>query len=312
MSGIFQGATWDGSDGETHVEPGARIMRFFFGDAWGDFTAAHSRYWAKRNGLRISRLCVADKLAFVLTPAWMYLPMTRATGELDEYLMRARERQAGSVHFTDEESRQLRSANAGEWLDGLKNYARRRIEQHRNGCEDTWTVTGTRRIALRKLTGAWRALHDSERPVARIPYVASPVDNGRKKMAQQFDVSLKLLFHHSRGLIARRLFGGPVVEWVNVEQPKVTNLRADLLARLEDGSLRHVEVQAKNEPEMGRGQAEYYLGFHRLLRERVEQIVLCIGREPLRMRPALRNPGLYNRTGRDHRRKAEYDRRHGE
>lgn len=111
-------------------------------------------------------------------------------------------------------------------------------------------------------------------------------------MAQQFDVSLKLLFHHSKGLVARRLFGGPVVEWVNVEQPKVTNLRADLLARLEDGSLRHVEVQAKNEPEMGRRQAEYYMGFHRLLREHVEQIVLYIGREPLRMRPVFETPTM--------------------
>jgi hypothetical protein len=57
-------------------------------------------------------------------------------------------------------------------------------------------------------------------------------------MAQQYDVSLKLLFHHSRGLIVRRLFGGPFVEWVNVEQSKVTNMRVDLLARLENGSLR--------------------------------------------------------------------------
>jgi hypothetical protein len=105
-------------------------------------------------------------------------------------------------------------------------------------------------------------------------------------MAQQYDVSLKLLFHHSRGLIARRLFGGPVVEWVNVEQPKVTNMRVDLLARLEDGSLRHVEVQVKNDPVMARRQAEYYLGFHRLLGEHVEQIVLYIGQEPLRMDPA--------------------------
>jgi hypothetical protein len=57
-------------------------------------------------------------------------------------------------------------------------------------------------------------------------------------MAKQYDVSLKLLFHHLRGLIVRRLFGGPFVEWVNVEQPKVTNMRVDLLARLENGSLR--------------------------------------------------------------------------
>ena len=41
-------------------------------------------------------------------------------------------------------------------------------------------------------------------------------------MAQDYDVSLKLLFHHSRGLVAQRLFGGPVVEWVDIEQPKVT------------------------------------------------------------------------------------------
>jgi hypothetical protein len=111
-------------------------------------------------------------------------------------------------------------------------------------------------------------------------------------MAQHYDVSLKLLFHHSKGLLARRLFGGPVVEWVNVEQPKVTNLRVDLLARLEDRSLRHVELQAKNEADMARRQAEYYLGFHRLLEEHVEQVVLYIGQEPLTMRPVFETPSM--------------------
>lgn len=57
-------------------------------------------------------------------------------------------------------------------------------------------------------------------------------------MAQQYDVPLKLLFHHSRGLIVGRMFGGPFVEWLNVEQPKVTNMRVNLLARSENGSLR--------------------------------------------------------------------------
>jgi hypothetical protein len=111
-------------------------------------------------------------------------------------------------------------------------------------------------------------------------------------MAQQYDVSFKLLFHHSKGLLARRLFGGPVVEWVNVEQPKVTNLRVDLLARLEDGSLRHVEVQAKNDPDMGRRLAEYHLGFLRLLGKHVEQVVLYVGREPLRMAPVFETPAM--------------------
>ena len=117
----------DGPEGETHVELGARIMGLLFGKSWGAFTASHSRYWAKRNGCQVSRLCLADKLAFVLTPAWLYLPMAQATGELYEYMLRARERRAGSVHFTEEESRQLMSADARAWLAGLKSYQGARV-----------------------------------------------------------------------------------------------------------------------------------------------------------------------------------------
>jgi hypothetical protein len=83
---------------------------------------------------------VADKLAFVLTPAWLYLPMARATGELAEYMLRAKERQAGSEHFTAEESAQLNSQDAREWLAGLKSYTRRWIEEHKDGGVDHWTV----------------------------------------------------------------------------------------------------------------------------------------------------------------------------
>jgi hypothetical protein len=138
--GYISKPNMDGSEGETHVELGARIMGLLFGESWAAFTAAHSRYWAKRNGRQFSRLCVADKLAFVLTPAWLYLPMTRATGELSEYMLRAKERQAGSEHFTDFESARLNSADAREWLDGLKSYTRRWIEEHRDGGADNWTV----------------------------------------------------------------------------------------------------------------------------------------------------------------------------
>ena len=138
--GYISKPNMDGCEGETHVELGARIMGLLFGESWAAFTAAHSRYWAKRNGRQFSRLCVADKLAFVLTPAWLYLPMTRATGELSEYMLRAKERQAGSEYFTDYESARLNSSDAREWLEGLKSYTRRWIEEHRNGGADNWTV----------------------------------------------------------------------------------------------------------------------------------------------------------------------------
>jgi hypothetical protein len=139
--GYFSKRDMDGADGETHVELGARIMTLLFGDSWGAFTAAHSRYWAKRHGRQVSRLCVADKLAFVLTPAWLYLPMAKATGELAEYMLRAKERQAGSAHFTVVECAQLNSQDAREWLTGLKSYTRRWIEQHKDGGVDHWTVS---------------------------------------------------------------------------------------------------------------------------------------------------------------------------
>ena len=138
--GYISKPNMDGSEGETHVELGARIMGLLFGESWAAFTAAHSRYWAKRNDRQFSRLCVADKLAFVLTPAWLYLPMTRATGELSEYMLRAKERQAGSEHFTDYESARLNSSDAREWLEGLKSYTQRWVDEHRNGGADNWTV----------------------------------------------------------------------------------------------------------------------------------------------------------------------------
>ena len=84
-------------------------------------------------------LCLADKLAFVLTPAWLYLPMARMSGELEEYMRVASGRQlCGSI--TDFEQSLLNSRNSRVWLEGLKIYTRRWVEQHRNGIRDRWTV----------------------------------------------------------------------------------------------------------------------------------------------------------------------------
>jgi len=105
-------------------------------------------------------------------------------------------------------------------------------------------------------------------------------------LAHDYDVSLKLLFRRSTGLVAQQLFGpGGVSEWVDVEQPKVNNPRVDLLARCADGLLRHVELETRNRPDTPRRAAEYYLGFHRLLNEDVEQVILFASRDELAMSP---------------------------
>jgi hypothetical protein len=111
-------------------------------------------------------------------------------------------------------------------------------------------------------------------------------------VAQHFDVSLKLLFRRSSGLVARAIFGGPVEEWLNVELPKIENPRVDLLARGTDGTLRHLELESHNNGKMGRRVAEYYLAFHRRLDKHVEMVVLYIGKEPLRMEGVFKTPSM--------------------
>jgi hypothetical protein len=123
--GYLAKASMEGPESETHVELGARIMATVFGTGWGEFCRRHSRYYARTRGLRISRLCVADKLAFAMTPPWLYLPLARASGELAEYVERSKDRQAGGEPFTAEEWSQLNSGRDRDWLIGLQSYTRR-------------------------------------------------------------------------------------------------------------------------------------------------------------------------------------------
>jgi len=132
--GYWNKTNLEGASGEAHVYAGARIMKALFGPAWGEFCLRHSRLWARKNGGRLSRLAAADKLAFVLTPWWLYLPMTRATGELAEYMAVSQERQAGDYSFTERERWLLSSGNARSWLITLQGYTRRWVERHRDGC----------------------------------------------------------------------------------------------------------------------------------------------------------------------------------
>ena len=111
-------------------------------------------------------------------------------------------------------------------------------------------------------------------------------------MAQHYDVSLKLLFRNSHGLVAKAIFGGTVQSWLNVELPKVQNPRVDLLARRGNGVLCHLELESKNTRDIGRRVTEYYLGLHRLLDDHVEMVVLYVGRRPLAMKPIFSTPSL--------------------
>jgi len=76
----------DGTEGKCHPLWAGDKMTKWFGNRWGTFCAFHSRSLAKEFGSMPSKLCAADKMVTSLTPAWLYLPMARATGELEEYM----------------------------------------------------------------------------------------------------------------------------------------------------------------------------------------------------------------------------------
>lgn len=73
----------DGSEGETHPEFGARLMKVF-GQEWYEFCLLHSRFYSQRLNMLPSKLCYADKLAIAYTPWWIY-QLTILTGEIREY-----------------------------------------------------------------------------------------------------------------------------------------------------------------------------------------------------------------------------------
>jgi hypothetical protein len=155
----------DGDEGETHPIFGARIMALFDGHwpirhkflvnlgvthkalpcwetrrgtvAMGDWallSLLHSRFLSKQLGLKYSRLCLADKLAICLTPAWLYLPMTKATGELAEYMARS-EQKEGSKY----EAMVNYASAPRQWYENMRVYVGRWVEAHKDGREDTWT-----------------------------------------------------------------------------------------------------------------------------------------------------------------------------
>jgi hypothetical protein len=144
----------DGPEGETHPEFGAWIISLLFDNRaalngcqlvpltrangrmrwlgkWGQLCLFHSRYYTKKAGRLPSPLCFADKLAFSLTPAWLYLPMTTATGEIREYLKNAQT--ADSGHWTPT------GFDKWKWHRQLSAYMNAWVKAHIDGSPDTWT-----------------------------------------------------------------------------------------------------------------------------------------------------------------------------
>src|ERR1700690_3648391 len=109
---------------------------------------------------------------------------------------------------------------------------------------------------------------------------------------QDYDVALKLLLQGSASATMRELTGTAVAKWLDVELPKVQNLRLDLLGETVDGGLIHVELQSGNDAAMPLRMAEYCLGIFRLFGRFPRQVVLYVGEPKLRMENKLHGPDV--------------------
>ncbi len=180
----------DGLEGESHPEIGARIMGALFDRKpyascdeclaltvdrewkyrlvsggwptcpscmskrtyWHDFSLYHSRFLAKQRGAQPSRLCVADKFALCLTPAWLYLPMVRATGEIREYmkLAEAMNDGAGGGKYS---AMNISTGDQKAWYADVQGYLRRWVAEHKDGRDDSWTPAQKQATTD---TGVWK------------------------------------------------------------------------------------------------------------------------------------------------------------
>ena len=122
----------DGDEGEQHPYWGACLMGFLFGKKWFDFTLYHSRFLAKNNNAQYSKLCVADKYSFNLTPVWLYLPMVNLSGEIKEYMKLA---QSGKYQGVQG------GADQRAWHSSVKSYMLKWVMEHKDLKADTWTPT---------------------------------------------------------------------------------------------------------------------------------------------------------------------------
>jgi hypothetical protein len=108
----------------------------------------------------------------------------------------------------------------------------------------------------------------------------------------EYDVALKNILTRPGSSILAQLTGASSLKWINVEAPKVSNRRVDLLGELPDGNLVHIELQSRNERDFPLGMAEYLFGIRRRCGKLPRQVVLYVGEAPLRMKDRIEGPDV--------------------
>jgi hypothetical protein len=111
----------------------------------------------------------------------------------------------------------------------------------------------------------------------------------------EYDVALKNILTRPGSSVLAELTGASSLKWLNVEAPKVSNRRVDLLGELADGNLVHIELQSRNERDFPMRMGEYLFGIGRKYRRLPRQVALYVGEARLRMKDRIEGPTAFVR-----------------
>jgi hypothetical protein len=100
----------------------------------------------------------------------------------------------------------------------------------------------------------------------------------------EYDVALKRILTRPGSVLLTALTGSPSLRWLNVEVPKVNNLRVDLLGETPGGELIHIELQSRNEKDFPLRMGAYSFGVGLRYGRLPRQVALYVGMEPMRMK----------------------------
>lgn len=106
----------------------------------------------------------------------------------------------------------------------------------------------------------------------------------------EYDTALKRILMRPGSALLAALTGCDRLRWLNVELPKVRNLRVDMLGEKPDGELVQIEFQSGNEKGLPFRMGEYLFGIGRMYRRLPRQIVLYVGEGRLRMKHSIEGP----------------------
>lgn len=75
----------DGPEGDTHPEWAALFFERHKRKDLANLCRGHSRFWAKKMNIPLSKLCYADKLGNACMPIWLWGLGATLTGEIKDY-----------------------------------------------------------------------------------------------------------------------------------------------------------------------------------------------------------------------------------